>query len=80
MRSLARLGTQLKDVTYRWNVTTNATRTRAVAAQAAGTIRTVSGEYDWAFYGAGVLAILASFLVIAIQQHRAGLSPRAATS
>lgn len=52
----------------------------AVAAQAAGTIRTVSGEYDWAFYGAGVLAILASFLVIAIQQHRAGLSPRAATS
>jgi hypothetical protein len=34
----------------------------AIAASAAGVLRDHLGAYDWAFYGAGTLAILASLL------------------
>jgi sugar phosphate permease len=34
----------------------------AIAASAAGVLRDRLGTYDWAFYGAGSLAVLASLL------------------
>jgi sugar phosphate permease len=34
----------------------------AIAASAAGLLRDQLGTYDWAFYGAGALAIVASLL------------------
>lgn len=40
----------------------------AVAAQAGGFIRTHSGEYDLAFYAAGLLAILAGMMVLGIRR------------
>jgi MFS family permease len=50
----------------------------AVAAQGAGTIRTIAGDYDWAFYSAGLLAILAAVMVIAIRQVRSSATPAVA--
>jgi MFS family permease len=40
----------------------------AVAAQGAGTIRTLTGDYEWAFIGAGILAVLAGVLVLGIRK------------
>jgi len=50
----------------------------AVAAQGAGTIRTLAGDYDWAFYGAGVMAIVAAVMAIAISRARSDLAVPAA--
>jgi len=38
----------------------------AVAATAAGLVRDRLGDYDWAWYGAGALALLASGLSLAL--------------
>ena len=48
----------------------------AVAAEAAGAIRTISGDYELAFVAAGILALLASLLVIRIARRpRPALEP-----
>jgi MFS family permease len=39
----------------------------AVAAQGGGTIRTLAGDYAWAFYAAGVLGMVAALLSILIR-------------
>jgi predicted MFS family arabinose efflux permease len=50
----------------------------ALAAQLGGTIRTLAGNYDWAFYAGGILAIVASFLVVAIRTIRVAPAPQPA--
>ena len=53
---------------------------RAFTAQGAGTIRTLAGDYDWAFYGAGALAMVASVMAIAIRRIQAEHTPAVAAT
>jgi predicted MFS family arabinose efflux permease len=50
----------------------------AFAAYAAGALRTVTGSYTWAFFGAGALCVIAALIVLPIGRRKVVPQPAAA--